>query len=91
MTEKLSFNIVIKVVTICKSFKSPSEFNSEMHVGKVKVDGDVLPVHEWDMAYPQEILSLKNQIKCCKNFTVGFFLQLSKMPNSTSGVICRAK
>ena len=35
--------------TVCKSFKSPSEFNSEMHVGKVKVDGDVLPVHEWDM------------------------------------------
>ena len=50
--------------TVCKSFKSPSEFNSEMDVGKVKVDGDVLPVHEWDMRYPQEILSLSNQTEC---------------------------
>ena len=52
--------------TVCKSFKLPSEFNSEMHVGKVKVDGDVLPVHKWDMRYPQEILSLKNQTECCQ-------------------------
>ena len=56
--------------TICKSIKSLSEFNSEMHVGKVKVDGDVLLVHE----YPQEILSLKNQTEFCQISLFGVFL-----------------
>ena len=64
--------------TVCKSFKSPSEFNSEMHVGKVKVDGDVLPVHEWDMVYPQEILSLKNQTECCQISLCGVFSTVVK-------------
>ena len=52
--------------TVCKSFKSPSEFTSELHVGKIKTDGLILPVHEWDMGYPQEILLLKNQTECCQ-------------------------
>ena len=64
--------------TVCKSFKSPSEFNSEMHVGKVKVDDDVLPVHEWDMTYPQEILSLKNQTECCQISLCGVFSTVVK-------------
>ena len=52
--------------TVCKSFRSPSELPCEFHVGKVKIDGQVLPVDKWDMAYPKEILSLKNQVECCQ-------------------------
>ena len=45
--------------TVCKSLKSPSELTSELHVGKVKMDCKNLPVDQWDMQYPKDILALK--------------------------------
>ena len=64
--------------TVCKSFKSPSELPCEFHVGKVKIDGQVLPVDKWDMAYPKEILSLKNQVECCQIALCGLFSTVVK-------------
>ena len=58
--------------TVCKSFKSPSELN-DFHVGKVKSDDKILPVHMWDMSCPQDILALKNQAECCQVAMCGLF------------------
>ena len=64
--------------TVCKSFKSPSELPCEFYVGKVKIDGQVLPVDKWYMAYPKEILSLKNQVECCQIALCGLFSTVVK-------------
>ena len=41
--------------------RTPSELNIQLHIGKVNVKD---PIDKWDMAYPNEILSLQNQIEC---------------------------
>ena len=46
--------------TVCKSFKSPSELSIDFHVSKVKSNGQILPVHMWDMTCPKDILALEN-------------------------------
>ena len=52
------------VRTVCKSYKSPSQFNIDfIHVSKVKTKSQLLPVNKWDMAYPNEIVSLQAQVE----------------------------
>ena len=64
--------------TVCKSLKSPSELTSELYVGKVKMDGKNLPVEQWDMQYPKEILALKNQAEHCQVALCGVFSTVVK-------------
>ena len=66
--------------TVCKSFKSPSDLTSDFHVGKVKINDQlqVLPVEQWDMEYPKEILSLRNQVECCQIALCGLFSTVVK-------------
>ena len=59
--------------TLCKSFKSPSELSIDFHVGKVKSNGQILPVHMWDMTCPKDILALENQTECCQVALCGLF------------------
>ena len=58
---------------MCKSFESPSELNSDVHVGKVKKHNKLLPVHMWGMARPKDILVLKNQAECYQVALCGLF------------------
>ena len=64
--------------TVCKSFKSPSELSTDFHVGKVKINDNILPVDQWDMRYPHEILSLKNQVECGQVALCGLFSTVVK-------------
>ena len=64
--------------TVCKSFKAPSQFNIDFHVGKVKANDEILPVEQWDMTYPNEILSLKNQVEYSQVALCGLFSTVVK-------------
>ena len=63
---------------MCKSFKSPSEFDIDFHVGKVKINGTVMPIEKWDMTYPNEILTLRNQVECNQVALCGLFSTVIK-------------
>ena len=62
----------------CKSYKTPTQFNIDFHVGKVKTKGKLLPINKWDMAYPNEILSLQTQVECCQIALCGLFSTVVK-------------
>ena len=59
--------------SVCKSYKTPSQFNIDFHVGKVKTKGQPLPINKWDMAYLNKILSLQTQIECGQIALCGLF------------------
>ena len=64
--------------SVCKSFKSPTELNTDFHVGKVKENGKILSVDKWDMAYPNEITELKNQVERGQVALCGLFSNIVK-------------
>ena len=76
---------------VCKSFKLPKELNIQFHVGKVTMNDHVLPIEKWDMSYPNEILSLQNQVECSQVALCGLFSTVLKMLRNISGIIYRVK
>ena len=64
--------------SVCKSFKSPKELNTDFHVGKVKENDKILSVDKWDMAYPNEITNLKNQVERGQVALCGLFSTVVK-------------
>ena len=58
--------------------KLPSEFNIDFHVGKVKINGTVMPIEKWDMIYPNKILTLRNQVECSQVVLCGLFSTVIK-------------
>ena len=72
-------------------FKSPKECNIQIHVGKVKINDHILPIEKRDMSYPNEILSLRNQVECSQVALCSLFSRVVKDAKKISRVIYRVK